>query len=148
MEIRPKITIDTAKTPTMCFGCGQENPIGLKLKFQLLDGVARAEFTTDERHQGWSGIVHGGIISCLLDEALNYAAYLGGMPCLTAKMQVRLRQTLLVGEKLFISAAVTRKTRRLVETKASLALGDGTLVAEAIGKMFVLDAAGGEGTRP
>ena len=143
MEIRPKFPVDTEKSPTMCFGCGQDNPIGLKLKFRLCDGVARAEFTTDERHQGWTGIVHGGITSCLLDEALNYAAYLDGMPCVTAKMQVRLRRTILVGEPLVVSASITRKTRRLVETRASLALEDGTVVAEATGTMFVLATSGG-----
>lgn len=145
MEIWPKFPVDTKKSPTMCFGCGMENPIGLKLSFEWRDGVARAEFTPDERHQGWSGIVHGGIISCLLDEALNYATYFEGMPCLTARMRVRLRRTILVGEPLVISAAITRKTRRLVETGASLALGDGTVVAEASGTMFVLGTPDGGG---
>ena len=145
MEICPRFPVDTKKSPTMCFGCGPDNPIGLKLRFRWLDGVARAEFTPDEHHQGWSGIVHGGIVSCLLDEALNYAAYLDGMPCLTAKMQVRLRRTILVGEPLVVSATITRKTKRLVETSASLALEDGTVVAEATGTMFVLGAPGGGG---
>lgn len=43
----------------MGFGCGGENPIGLRLDFILKDGVVEARFTAGERHQGWSG-VHGG----------------------------------------------------------------------------------------
>jgi acyl-coenzyme A thioesterase PaaI-like protein len=136
------IPVDTEKSPTMCFGCGQDNPIGLKLKFDWTDGVARAEFTPDERHQGWSNIVHGGIISSLLDEALSYPPYFTGMPCLTAKMEVRLRSTILIGEPLVVSAGISKKNRRLVETWATLELKDGTVVAEAKGVMFVIRGKG------
>ncbi|MFH0942089.1 MAG: PaaI family thioesterase [Chloroflexota bacterium] len=135
--------MDTEKSPTMCFGCGPDNPIGLKLKFHWNGEVARAEFTPDERHQGWSNIVHGGIISCLLDEALNYPPYFVGLPCLTAKMEVRLRRPVMVGEPMVLSATIIKKNRRLVETRASLELKDGTLVAEANGVMFVLRGRGG-----
>jgi hypothetical protein len=45
MKILPQISIDTEKSLAMCFGCGEENPIGLKLKFKWDNGTARAEFT-------------------------------------------------------------------------------------------------------
>ena len=34
MIVWPKVSIDINKEFTMCFACGQENPIGLKLKFK------------------------------------------------------------------------------------------------------------------
>ncbi|RJQ38971.1 MAG: PaaI family thioesterase [Dehalococcoidia bacterium] len=142
MEILPDLLVDTEKSPTMCFGCGKDNPIGLKLEFRWNGEVARAEFTPDERHQGWSNIVHGGIITCLLDEALNYPPYFVGLPCLTAKMEVRLRRPVMVGEPLVLIASIVRKNRRLVETRASLELGDGTIAAEATGTMFVIRGKG------
>jgi uncharacterized protein (TIGR00369 family) len=122
----------------MCFACGQKNPIGLKLKFTWDGKVARAEFTPNEFHQGWVGVVHGGIIACLLDEAMSYAAMFGGANSLTARMQTRFRRPLQIEEPLTITASLTKKTRRLVEAKAELALRDGTVVADSTATMFVL----------
>jgi len=134
----PQVSIDTVKSPTMCFCCGKDNPIGLKLDFTWDNGIARAEFTPTELHQGWSGIVHGGIVSCLLDEGLTYATYFTGIDCLTARMQVRLRRPILIGEPLTITSSIRKKTRRLVETQATLSLKDGTPVAEGTATMYVV----------
>ena len=38
---------------TMCFACGRDNPIGLKLKLQRDGEAVRTEFTPEEQHQGW-----------------------------------------------------------------------------------------------
>jgi len=138
MSIWPQVSIDTEKSLTMCFACGQDNPIGLKLHFEWDNKTAKAEFTPGHFHQGWSGVVHGGIIGCLLDEAMTYAPYFEGLDCITAKMEIRLRRPALVGEHLVITSSITKKTRKLVETKAAISLKDGTLVAEGMATMFIL----------
>jgi len=150
MKTWPQISIDTEKSPTMCFACGQDNPIGLKLNFKWDNKIVRAEFTPNKFHQGWSGIVHGGIIECLLDEAVSYAPYLEGIRCITAKMQVRIRRPALIDEPLVITSSITKRTRKLVEAKAAISLKDGTPVAESIATMFVIhskqeDISGKEG---
>ncbi|MFC2002361.1 PaaI family thioesterase [Chloroflexota bacterium] len=138
MKNWPQVSNDIVKDLTMCFVCGQNNPIGLKLNFRWDNKTVKTEFTPNEFHQGWSGIVHGGIINCLLDEALTYAAYFEGINCITAKMQVRLRRPALIGEPLIITSSITKKTRRLVETQAAISLKDGTPVAEGTSTMFVV----------
>ena len=150
MKTWPQISIDTERSLAMCFACGQENPIGLKLNFKWDNKTARAEFTPNKFHQGWSGIVHGGIIGCLLDEAMTYAPYFEGIRCVTAEMQVRIKRPALIDEPLIITSSITRKTRKLVETKADISLKDGTPVAESTATMFVIrskqeDASGKEG---
>ena len=150
MKTWPQISVDTEKSPTMCFVCGQNNPIGLKLNFKWDNKTARAEFTPNKSHQGWSGVVHGGIIGCLLDEAMSYAPYFQGIHCITAKMQVRMRRPALIDEPLIITSSITKKTRKLVEAKAAIALKDGTPVAESTATMFVIhsrqeDVSGREG---
>ncbi len=67
--------IVSGKELPQCFGCGRKNPIGLKLKFQWDGKTATAEFAAGENHQGWPGIVHGGIIFSILDEAMAYVPY-------------------------------------------------------------------------
>ena len=134
----PQIPIDIGKGYSHCFGCGKDNPIGLKLDFRQDGKIVRAEFTPTELHQGWSGIVHGGIIACLLDEAMGYATRFAGMNCVTAGIQVRLRRTALIGEPLIITSSITENKRRLVKTEASISLKDGTIVAEATATQFVI----------
>jgi len=134
----PQLSIDTEKEFDMCFACGQKNPIGLKLNFAWDGKAARTEFTPTKFHQGWSGVVHGGIIGCILDEAMSYAALFSGVNSLTARMQTRFRCPLQIGEPLTITARVTKKTRKLVEAKAEMWLKDGTPVADSTATMFIL----------
>jgi uncharacterized protein (TIGR00369 family) len=129
--------INTTKESDYCFACGPKNPIGLKLKFDWDGKEVKAKFTPGEYHQGWAGLVHGGIISCLLDEAMSYAALYAGVNSLTARMQTRFKRPLPIDEPLTVTGSVTRKTRRLVETKAELKLADDTLVAESTATMFI-----------
>jgi acyl-coenzyme A thioesterase PaaI-like protein len=134
----PQTMINVVKESDRCFACGLKNPIGLKLRFSWDGKAARAKFTPGEYHQGWGGLVHGGIINCLLDEAMSYAALFNGVHSLTARMQTRFKRPLLIDESLTVTGSVTRKTRRLLETKAELRLDDGTLVAESTATMFIL----------
>ena len=68
MITEPQISITISD---LCFGCGQNNPIGLKLKFKWDGKTAKAEFTPNKFHQGWSDIIHGGITTTILDEAMG-----------------------------------------------------------------------------
>jgi uncharacterized protein (TIGR00369 family) len=133
----PQTSINTVKESDKCFACGQKNPIGLKLKFDWDGQEVKTKFTPGEYHQGWAGLVHGGIMSCLLDEAMSYAALYSGVNSLTARMQTRFKRPLPIDEPLTVTGSVTKKTRRLVETKAELKLADDTLVAESTATMFI-----------
>jgi len=134
----PKVSIDTVKESILCFGCGRDNPIGLKLSFQWDGKTARAEFTPTELYQGWAGIVHGGIIACLLDEAMSYAALFEGMSCINAKMEMRLRRSAMIDEPLVITSSIIKRKRKLVEVGATISLTDGTPVAESNATLYVV----------
>jgi len=53
-----------------CFVCGAHNPHGLRLRFRREGDEVRADFTPQTQHAGFRGIVHGGILSTVLDEAM------------------------------------------------------------------------------
>jgi uncharacterized protein (TIGR00369 family) len=137
MTYWPRIADDMTKESDKCFVCGPKNPIGLKLKFSWDGKEVKSRFTPGEYHQGWAGLVHGGIINCLLDEAMSYAALYSGVNCLTAKMQTRFKRPQPIDEPLTVTGVVTRKTRRLVETRGEIRLDDGTLVAESTATMYI-----------
>ncbi len=140
MTVWPQISINADRDFSHCFGCGQNNPIGLKLDFRWDGQTARAEFTPTELHQGWSGMVHGGIIICLIDEAMAYASLFQDVICVTAKIQVQLKRLTPINQPLLVTASVAEKTRKLVRTKARVTLQDGTLIAEVTATQFVVDS--------
>jgi beta-phosphoglucomutase family hydrolase len=140
MQNYPRLDLDKTRENDMCFGCGQANPIGLKLKFDWDGTTARAEFTPGLNHQGWSGYMHGGITACVLDEAIGWAAMLVGYNNLTAKMQTRYRKMIPIGQPLIVTCTVTKNTARLIETEARLTAADGTVMAEATSIQFVVSA--------
>ncbi len=145
MTTWPQIALDANRDYSLCFGCGQNNPIGLKLDFHQDGKTARAEFIPTEFYQGWPGVVHGGIIICMLDEAMGWVVLFEGMHCVTAEMQVKLRRLVSINEPLVITSSITKKTRKLVKTKAAVCLKDATLVAEATATQFVVNSPGREG---
>ena len=55
-----------------CFACGTANPIGLNLEFYAESDKIFSEITPGKYHVGWADIIHGGIISTLLDEVMSW----------------------------------------------------------------------------
>ena len=122
-----------------CFVCGKENPAGLYLKFSLNGGKVLTEFIPQKIHQGYKDIVHGGIISTIVDEAMVKAALLQGMPAVTAEITVRFRNPLMAGEKAFVEAEITKANRKIIETTAIVRKADGTPIAEGTAKLVRQD---------
>jgi acyl-coenzyme A thioesterase PaaI-like protein len=56
-----------------CFACGTANPKGLNLYFYRSGDAVCTDVTLDRDHEGWENVVHGGIISTLLDETMSWA---------------------------------------------------------------------------
>jgi acyl-coenzyme A thioesterase PaaI-like protein len=135
----PKVVLNADLTEGFCFGCGRNNPVGLKLHFKKDGDDVKAEFTPQKEFQGWPGLLHGGILACLLDEAMSHAAYTTGNTCLTASITIRQRQPIKVEEPLVVTARVTRHSRKLIETTGQVCLRDGTVVAESSAKQFVAE---------
>ena len=142
MVVLPKVSLSTNMNEGLCFGCGRNNPIGLKLKFAAEGDALRTEFTPDKTHQGWPGLVHGGILGCLLDEIMSNAAYATGNTCLTASINIRMRQPVGVGVPLVITARITRHRKKIIETEGWICLKDGTVIAESTAKQFIADTGG------
>ncbi len=116
----------------MCFVCGLENPIGLRLSFyEDEDGHVTATWTPGEEHQGYPGQLHGGIVAALLDEALGRTVVNRDLWIVTAKMEIRYRNPIPVGEPLTVIAELTRVSKRVVEAQGELRLSDGRVGAEA-----------------
>lgn len=123
-----------------CFACGARNTYGLGLVYWLEDGEVVTEFTADERHQGFPGVIHGGILATLLDETLERLGTLEGRWMMTGRLDVRYREAAPIGRKLRIAArAVSSRMRALLATAVVCLADDPTRIyAEAEGTFLPL----------
>lgn len=83
---------DGTESVRMCFGCGPDNPWGLKLDFRNEGDLYVADFKPKEEYQGYPGILHGGIICTLLDEAMGRLLWAKGLKFPTGKLEVKFRR--------------------------------------------------------
>lgn len=124
-----------------CYVCGKENPAGLGIAFEInreLRAIS-AKFTPSDIHQGYEGIVHGGILSALLDEAMGKLTVSLGIPAVTAEITVTFKTPAAPGEELFVSGRLTHETRRLIQAEAKIERGP-ILIAEAKGKLLRINS--------
>ncbi len=76
-------------------------------------------------------MAHGGIAAAAIDEAMGWAMYAAGAWAMTARLEVKYRQPLPLGEPLEVSAEVVRDRGRWLEAQGRLRVVGGPLVAEA-----------------
>lgn len=122
---------------TMCFGCGKDNPMGLHLHFRTDENGCYTSFVPQPVHQSYDGRMHGGLISTLLDETMgNYPYMYEHKVAYTARLEVRLRQPVRIGERIHVITKVKRRKGQLLEMTGQVIREDGTVAAEADGKLM------------
>ncbi len=131
-ESKPNIADISVSPQGSCFVCGRENPHGLRLQFQMgKTGESSAEWSPGEFTEGFRGIVHGGIICTVLDEAMSKAVAAAGRPALTAELRVRLRRHVEPHHTFRVRGWIESCVKRLVKTQAVITDADGIEFAHA-----------------
>jgi uncharacterized protein (TIGR00369 family) len=120
-----------------CFVCGKKNPSGLGIDFAINEEerTLHATYTPPHAFQGFEGIVHGGILSTLLDEAMGKLAFSLGHQVMTAEMTVKFKAPAKTGEEISIFGRLTQETKRLILAEAKIVRGP-VVIAEATGKLL------------
>ena len=116
-----------------CYGCGDANPEGLHVEFEVEGTLVTGRFTPRKVHQGFPGLAHGGIAASVMDEAMGWAMNAAGAWAMTARMEVRYRRPLPLDSEVTVTAQVTRDRGRRLEAEARLITASGELLAEATG---------------
>jgi uncharacterized protein (TIGR00369 family) len=114
-----------------CFVCGENNPNGLRLSFEIDNErkTLKTTFVASPIFQGWDGIVHGGIVSTLLDEAMAKLVYELGFHAVTASLEIKFKNPAPILTPLIIYGEITEVNRRLIRAKARVVKQDGTVLA-------------------
>ncbi|MEN6302012.1 MAG: PaaI family thioesterase [Armatimonadia bacterium] len=128
---KPELQADT-----YCFACGKDNPFGLHMEFVDEGDDYVCRWHPQPHHQGWSKILHGGLVSTLLDEVMTWRLVSLGHNVVTAEIAVRLKEPTPLDQELTIRGRVVAQRRRLFEVEGEIVLPDGTVTATANAKFM------------
>ena len=119
-----------------CVVCCPSNERGLQLDFRHSDdGNTVACFHCDKTLEGYSGLLHGGVISAILDGAMTNCLFAHGCAAVTADFHVRFRHPVIAGQSGSVRAWITRSTPAIYELKAEI-IQDDQIKAVATGKFM------------
>ncbi|PID27798.1 MAG: thioesterase [Candidatus Cloacimonadota bacterium] len=119
-----------------CFACGCENPIGLKLSFSYKDKTAFAEFSLSRNFEGYPGVIHGGIVSALLDEAMAKSFLQTGIEAVTTNLKIKFKLPVKAEEIHTLKGETIKETRRTFECHAEIVNSENQVCAFADAVFF------------
>ncbi|MFH0779178.1 MAG: PaaI family thioesterase [Candidatus Eisenbacteria bacterium] len=103
-----------------CLLCGESNPWSLKLAFHVDSRGVKASFHPHRWLQGYEGILHGGVISALLDAAMTHCLFHRGVRALTADLRIRFVEPVPCHAALDLRAWILSATPPLYRLRAEL----------------------------
>ena len=116
-----------------CFACGPDTPRGLQLKFERDGDHVVADFTAPFEYGGYGTILHGGLTSTLLDEAMGWATYgLLDRLGITTDLHVRFLGTVRCGDPLTLTATIESSNDQGAKVRAELRDSTGVVRADAV----------------
>jgi acyl-coenzyme A thioesterase PaaI-like protein len=142
-----KPQLPTPTSDNYCFVCGKHNPRGFKIEVRYSEEelAAETELAIPREYQGWAEVIHGGILSTLLDELMAHAVWRFAGPGLTISMEVRFHAPLAPGEAIRVRGVLhtTNGSRRLAEG-VIIRLSDGQRIASSKSRFLILSGDGPE----
>jgi uncharacterized protein (TIGR00369 family) len=117
-----------------CFGCGPANPTGLHLEFLLAPDRSVVCLTSiPMAFEGPRGLLHGGIIATLLDEAMSKAVRALGHTAMTRHLEIDYLRPVPSAAPLRIEGHLVGSDGRKHRTGATILDGDGNTLARGQG---------------
>ena len=120
-----------------CVVCGPMNRNGLRIQFHQHGGVVHAEWQPTEEWESFQGVIHGGIVSTVLDEAMSKAVIARQWEAFTVELSVRFRRHVTPGKTFHIRGWVLERQRRKIMAEATLTSSTGVECARAWGTFLV-----------
>jgi uncharacterized protein (TIGR00369 family) len=124
-----------------CFGCGNHNPDGMRLKFvhdeQTNSFVCR--FRLGKRYTGPPGHAHGGIIATILDEAMGKVNKLRNVIALTSEITVNYLKPVPLNTPLRVESREVRVRGRRHINKAEIINQKNEVLARSQGLFIAID---------
>jgi len=111
--------------------------MGLALRYEPQpDGSVTAKFLGHCALEGYSSLLHGGLIATLLDGAMTNCLFARSIRGLTAELKVRYHAGVAASEEVLVRAWLTDDSHGLYQLRAELTQG-GAVKARATGKFMM-----------
>ncbi len=125
-----------------CFACGLENNHGLKMRFETNGEKLRSYVSVPEHLRGWSNLVHGGVISTMIDEVMSWSAiHLHKRFILTKSMTINFKKPVKIEKELIVYGfVVEKKNDRQVVMAAEIIDEKGDVCACGTGEFVLFTA--------
>ncbi len=138
MEIKDGLKALPVRENHYCFGCSPLNPSGLQMRFHT-DGKALFSWVTVPAHLcGWQDLVHGGVITTMLDEVMGWSTiYLLKCFPLTKSISVDFLKPVYAGKEIRVEGRLSSVRERESVMEALLYDREGNLCSRA-GGVFAL----------
>lgn len=115
-----------------CVVCGPASPAGLRIRFRRRGDTVTTGFTPGRAHQGYHGLMSGGLVAAIFD-CLHYrVALVMGVPsAVTARLEVDYRAPIPLGRRVRFEVRLASRRGRVFESVATARLAGGALAAES-----------------
>ena len=121
-EKHTKIKPNQVRSPdshASCLVCGIDSLFGVQ--FSPQGGSVTAIVQASPLWQGYTGVLHGGVISTLLDAAMTHCLFHHGVEAMTASLKVRFLEPVPCTAHLEIKATLLERRRHVYLLNAELA---------------------------
>lgn len=127
-----------------CFGCSPTHPSGLRLQFEREGDEVVTRFMPGPQHQGPPTIMHGGLVTTLVDELAGWVLILLREKFgFTGELSVKLLRPVRIGVEVEGRGRIARETHRVIRTAVTLRQ-EGIVVVESQLAFAVLDRGAAE----
>lgn len=122
VETQQSVTTDIrSRVHPNCVVCSSDNAKGLHLEFVPADdGCIIATFQCDKAFEGYSGFLHGGMSSSVLDGSMTHCMFAHGKTAVTAEMSTKFRHPILIRQMAAVSARIKRSSHPLYILEAQI----------------------------
>lgn len=123
-----------------CYGCGKDNPVGLRLNISHIGDKSHIEFEVKPQYCGYPGVLHGGLAAVLFDEAMFHAIAKSGIEAVTASMNIEYISPAFEGHILECEGEIENRDGRKIDVVATLTdKASGRIIAKARGIFLEVD---------
>jgi uncharacterized protein (TIGR00369 family) len=131
------------RADNVCFGCGGGNANGMKLVFEADPTTRRVtgKFQLGPEYQGSLGMLHGGIIAVLFDEAMGKLCRFIDARAVTAELSVEYLKPIRVNQEIIVEALEAERKGRQLFHQGEIRSTDGALLARGKARFVIIDPA-------
>jgi uncharacterized protein (TIGR00369 family) len=124
-----------------CYGCGPDNPDGMRLRFTYDEAGKRflSRFRLSKRYVGPPGHAHGGVIATILDEAMGKVNKIRHVIALTKEMTVEYLKPVPLGTLLIAEGRGRSVRGRVHSNVGEIRTENGEVLARSRGKFIAID---------